>query len=339
MNTATAALLRPRSGLSTATAALLRPLAALLAPGGPRARLSILIYHRVLPQPDPLLDGDPDAETFRWQMQVLARLCNVLPLTEAVTRLAQGTLPPRAACITFDDGYADNAEVALPILRALDLPATFFVATGYLDGGMMFNDRIFETLRRVPDGPIALTSVGLEQRRIETDQDRKRIAGEIIRAVKHLEPAEREERVRTFAELAPTPLPDNLMMTSAQVRALAAAGMTIGGHTHSHPILARTPDPQARDEIGAGRETLQALLGQPIPLFAYPNGKPGQDYDARHVAMVRDCGFDAAVATAWGVSTRDTDPYQLARFTPWDPTPARFSARLVRNLTNVCRHP
>ena len=323
--------------MTVATATLLRPFAGLLSPRGSRSRLSILIYHRVLPQPDPLLAGDPDAEAFRWQMQALSGLCNVLPLTEAVERLARGTLPTRAACITFDDGYADNAEVALPILRELGLPATFFVATAYLDGGMMFNDRVCETLRRLPAGPVSLESVDLQEREIQTDQDRRRITGEIVRAVKHLDPAEREERVRTLAELAPTPLPDNLMMSSEQVRELAAAGMTIGGHTRSHPILAQTTDERAREEIAGGRETLEGLLRQPVKLFAYPNGKPGQDYDARHVAMVRECGFEAAVSTAWGVSTRDTDRYQLARFTPWDPTPARFSARLVRNLGNVFR--
>ncbi|MFP4063330.1 MAG: polysaccharide deacetylase family protein [Halochromatium sp.] len=310
----------------------LRALASQLSPAGPRARLSILIYHRVLAQLDTLLPAEPDAETFRWQLRVLTSLFNVLPLSEAVERLAQGTLPARAACITFDDGYADNATVALPILKELGLSATFFIATGYLDGGMMFNDRVLETLRRLPAGPIEWPEVGLEHRHIEDDQDRKQLAAELIQGLKHLDPAERTARAQAIAERSPTPLPADLMMTSAQVKALAAAGMTIGGHTQTHPILARTPDAQARAEIAGGRETLEALLGEPVRLFAYPNGKPGQDYDHRHVAMVRDSGFAASVSTAWGVSTSSSDPYQLARFTPWDRTPGRFALRLVRNL-------
>ncbi|MDZ7803471.1 polysaccharide deacetylase family protein [Thiohalophilus sp.] len=304
----------------------------MLSPAGSRARLSILIYHRVLPRPDPMLPGDPDAATFRWQMQTVARLFNVLPLSGAVERLASGSLPPRAACITFDDGYADNAEVALPILRALDLPATFFVAAGYLDGGMMFNDRVIETVRRLPEGEVDLGAVDMAPQSISSISDRIALAMQVIKQIKHLDPAERDEKVQALVELNNDTLPRDLMMRSAQLQELADAGMTIGGHTLSHPILARISDARARQEIAAGRETLESILRQPVKLFAYPNGKPGQDYAAQHVSMVRECGFDAAVSTAWGVSTRHHDPYQLARFTPWDHTPLRFGARLVRNL-------
>ncbi len=311
---------------------LAKPALRMLSPGGSNGKLSILIYHRVLPLPDPLLPGDPDAATFRWQMQTVSSLFNVLPLDEAVARLADGSLPPRAACVTFDDGYADNAEVALPILRELGLPATFFVATGYLDGGMMFNDQVIEILRRLPGEELNLDVVGLGPRRFSTPAERAAIAMAVIRAIKHLDSHERQAKVDALAALCPQPLPDDVMMTTAQVRALAAAGMTIGGHTLSHPILTRVSDKLAREEIGGGREMLEGIVKQPVCLFAYPNGKPGQDYDARHVTMVRQCGFEAAVSTAWGVSTGSRDPYQLARFTPWDQTPLRFAMRLVRNL-------
>ncbi|TDY03770.1 polysaccharide deacetylase family protein [Thiohalophilus thiocyanatoxydans] len=318
---------------------VLRPLAGMLSPAGSRARLSILIYHRVLPRPDPMLPGDPDAATFRWQMQTVARLFNVLPLSEAVERLASGTLPPRAACITFDDGYADNVEVALPILQSQDLHATFFIAAGFLDGGMMFNDRVIETLRHLSAEALDFDSTGLApglgRRPITTPAERVAAAMALIGRIKHLDMPRRDEKVQALMALSQAPLPDNLMLSTAQLRALADSGMGIGGHTLNHPILSRTPDAQAREEIGGGRETLEAILNQPVRLFAYPNGKPDQDYDARHTAMVRDGGFKAAVSTAWGVSTRQHDPFQLARFTPWDSTPLRFAARLVRNMTQT----
>ncbi|AHK78200.1 polysaccharide deacetylase [Ectothiorhodospira haloalkaliphila] len=310
----------------------MRPVLQWLAPGGSRAPLSILIYHRVLPEPDPLLTGDPDAATFRWQMQLVARLFNVLPLSDAVRRLQDGTLPSRAACITFDDGYADNHEVALPILREQGLPATFFVATGFLDGGMMFNDRVLESIRRMPSGELDLEHIGLGMRSIDGLDERKALIKEVIQSVKYLERGEREEKVEQLTAQCPQALPDDLMMTTAQLKGLAAAGMEIGGHTHSHPILARLTDDQARAEIHQGKEALESILGQPVMMFAYPNGKPGSDYLPKHAAMVRECGFDAAVSTTWGVSTPHTDRYQLARFTPWDATPGRFGLRLARNL-------
>src|SRR5262245_19841153 len=102
-------------------------------------RLSVLAYHRVLPAPDPLRPSEPTAAEFEQRMRWVKANFNVLPLTEAVGALREGRLPERALSITFDDGYADNHDIELPILARLGLPATFFVATGFLDGGCMFN--------------------------------------------------------------------------------------------------------------------------------------------------------------------------------------------------------
>src|SRR4029077_1157464 len=82
-----------------------------LSPPGPRARLSIFIYHRVLPEPDPLFPEQVDAAAFRRQLEWIKELFNLLALDDAVSRLERNALPARAACITFDDGYADNADI------------------------------------------------------------------------------------------------------------------------------------------------------------------------------------------------------------------------------------
>ena len=97
-------------------------------------RLSILIFHRVLPRPDPLFPDEIDAAQFDRLMALVAGGYNVLSLGRALPLLATSQLPPRALVITFDDGYADNAEIALPILRRHGLVATFFVASGFQIG-------------------------------------------------------------------------------------------------------------------------------------------------------------------------------------------------------------
>lgn len=320
-----------RVDLPTQLAAL-RPVLSLLSPAGRRARLSILIYHRVLPEPDPLLPGDPDAASFRWQMRLLARHFHPLPLDEAVSRLRNGTLSARAVSVTFDDGYADNVTVAMPILREESVPATFFIAAGYLNGGRMFNDTVIETVRRLPAGEVDLTEEGAGVRRIESDADRVGLYTDLIRGLKYLPPEERNARAEALADRSGVRPPTELMMTTEQLRELAAAGMGIGGHTLTHPILTRVDRDTARREIGEGKVQLEALLNRPVTLFAYPNGRPGQDYAPEHVKLARDCGFQAAVSTGWGTAGRDTDPFQLPRFTPWDRTPLRFGLRLARNL-------
>lgn len=303
-------------------------LLSLAAPGGARG-LSILVYHRVLPEPDPLFPEQMDAARFAQQLDVLGECFNVMPLPDAVVRLRSGTLPRRAACITFDDGYADNVTVALPLLRDRGMHATFFIASGFLDGGRMWNDTVIESVRRTARpvldaacaGLCVLPCAGMEQKRRAVDA--------LIGALKYLPIHERAELVNRIAHDCGAELPADLMMSSRQVRELHSAGMEVGAHTVNHPILATLPAAAARAEIASGRDMLEAITAGRVGLFAYPNGKPGQDYLPEHVALVRAMGFDGAFTTAWGRDSADT--YQLPRFTPWDRSPQRFALRLARN--------
>ncbi|NDP41129.1 MAG: polysaccharide deacetylase family protein [Aromatoleum sp.] len=306
--------------------------AALVAAAGVRGRLSVLIYHRILPEPDDVNRWDVTAAEFERQMRALRESFSPLPLSEALERLAKRSLPRRAVAVTFDDGYADNAEVALPILRRCGVPATFFVATGYLNGGRMWNDSVVEAIRRLPGPTADLRPVGLGVLDIgDSDRRRDAIAG-ILGRWKYEAATDREARATAVAVLAGLLPMRDLMMRDDQVRCLRAAGMEIGAHTVSHPILARCADADAEREIVDSGRYLAELLREPIPLFAYPNGRPGKDYEARHVAMVRRAGYRAALSTAPGVAVAETDRYQLPRFTPWDRDPGKFSFRLAVNF-------
>lgn len=306
-----------------------------LAPGGPRGKLSILLYHRVLPKPDPLRPTEVSREQFDAEMALLARYCSVLSLTEAVHRLRRHALPPAAVCITFDDGYADNAEQALPILKRHGLPATFFIATDYLDGGRMWNDTVTESIRAAPGNIMDLSGLALGVWDVSSDAARRATVASLIRQLKYLPMGQRAQTVERIGSIVNCPLPTDLMMRSEQVKALRDAGMEIGGHTAGHPILASIDAAMAREEIARGKATLEALLKEPVKLFAYPNGKPCQDYLTEHVTIVKSLGFDAAVSTAWGVSTATSDTLQLPRFTPWGKTPMRFMLQMLRNMRNT----
>lgn len=306
-----------------------RPLLRLLSPGG-RHGLSIMIYHRVLAAPDPLFPGEIDRAAFGAQLALLKSSFNVLALEDAVRLMRTGQLPPRAACITFDDGYADNAVEALPILQRFGLPATFFVATGFLDGGRMWNDTVIELVRKAPGALFDARTAGLGQLPLDGIEARRAAIVTLIGHLKYLPMEQRLAMVERLAGEADYALAQDLMMTGGQVRQLHAAGMGIGAHTVNHPILAAIPARQAGDEIAAGKQRLETLIGAPVPLFAYPNGKPNVDYRAEHVGIVRELGFEGAVSTAWG--GRVGDLYQLPRFTPWDLDAPRFQLRLAMNL-------
>lgn len=263
-------------------------------------------------------------------MTVLARYYRVLHLSEAIGRLRAGSLSARSVCITFDDGYADNYLRALPILRRHGLVATFFVSSAFIDGGRMWNDTVIEALRHHRDRVLDLDSIGLGRHAITTPEARGCVAARLIEQLKYLPYDKRIERVAAIEAIVGRTLPHDLMMSGDQVRGLVEQGMAIGGHTMTHPILSRIDNATARREISAGKEKLQSITGESVDLFAYPNGQPGVDYDARHVEMVRAAGFMAAVSTHRGVAQRCSDLFQLPRFAPWDRRPARFLMRLVQ---------
>ena len=299
------------------------------------AELSILIYHRVLARPDPLFPGEVDRALFERQLRLLKRFYTVLPLPVALQRLQDGSLPQRAACITFDDGYADNAEHALPLLQQHGLHATFFIATGYLNGGQMWNDRVIDAVRQAPGATLDLRDLGLDCLPLASLAQRRAAIEHVLGKLKYL-PFEQRQRLAVdirrraggaMRTMAPA------MLTTFQLQRLHAAGMGIGAHTVSHPILAALSDRAARNDIANGKRELEQLLQAPVTLFAYPNGKAGRDYGPAHVAIVKSLGFTAALATDWGVARPGAglDLFQLPRFTPWDKGRLAFLWRLRQN--------
>ncbi len=309
-------------------------LASLSLLGWPRGTpaLSILIYHRVLPSPDVLRPGEIDAARFEAQVAFLARHFTLMTVGDAAIALREGRLPARAACITFDDGYADNWTVAHPILARHGARATVFVATGYLNGGRMFSDTVIEFVRRVPGPVLDLSAVDMGTHAVVTVEDRLKAVTALQVQLKYLAPEERDAQVaRMLAAVPVAGLPDDLMLSDAQLRELARAGHEIGGHTVDHTVLTTLTPEGAREQVARGRDQLAALLGRPIRSFAYPNGRPVRDYDAGHAAMLRELGFEAAVSTAAGVALPGDDLFQLPRYTPWGDSMTMFAARMMRN--------
>ncbi len=106
-------------------------------------------------------------------------------------------------------------------------------------------------------------------------------------------------------------------------------------HADFHPIFAACDDSVSETEMRRGRDILAGIVGQPIDTFAYPNGRPGRDYQRRHVEMARALRIPGAVSTARGVAQIGSDAHQLPRFTPWDRSPLRFGLLMLSSLRNT----
>jgi peptidoglycan/xylan/chitin deacetylase (PgdA/CDA1 family) len=293
-----------------------------------RRSLLVLMFHRVLPQPDPLLPDEPDVAAFAAEIDVVRSIFSVLPLAEAIERLYSGSLPPNAACITLDDGYANNLTCAAPILEARGVPATVFIATGFLDGGRMWNDTVIESIRRA-GSELDLSGIGLGRFELPDATSRRSAARALIGSLKYLRIEDRERTVRSIAEIVGQELPRDLMLSETQVKEIVRRGVDVAAHTVSHAILTRVDEATARREISVSKSTLENLTGGPVRLFAYPNGHPGQDYLPMHVKIVREAGFIGAVSTVWGACHRGSDRYQLPRLRPCESSALRFAARLL----------
>jgi peptidoglycan/xylan/chitin deacetylase (PgdA/CDA1 family) len=252
----------------------------------------------------------------------------VLSLAEALDKLENNQLPPRAVCITFDDGYADNYLNALPILKENKLQATFFIASGYLNGGIMWNDKVIEAIRCCTSDTLDLTSLGLGCFDIDSKIKKAKVAQQIINKIKHLDSEKRQEIADNIAGKVDN-LPTDLMLTNEQLIQLHQAEMEIGGHTVTHPILSKLDHQNVEFELQANKTYLEQLLMTTIRFFAYPNGKLGVDFNPEHAKQVRDLGYQAAVSTDWGVANNRSDVFRLPRFTPWDTQPVKFMLRMI----------
>jgi peptidoglycan/xylan/chitin deacetylase (PgdA/CDA1 family) len=302
--------------------------------GTNQSSLSILVYHQVFDQRDYLHPDEPTVAEFESQMRVIREHFIPLSLSHATKQLQDGTLPRNAACITFDDGYLDNLLLAAPILKRLNIPATIFVASDFIDGGTMWNDRILEAIRWGKTEYWNLDTAELGAFDMSNQRARYIAAKELIKQIKHLPSEKRLEKVVAIEKLSDAS-GKQLMMSKNHLRQLGSFGIEIGAHTKSHPILTSLQEEEAEDEIRGCKYKLEDILQKNIDFFAYPNGHYGVDFVDIHKDIVRAAGFSAAVTTDWGVSSSETDLFQLPRFTPWDKQPAKFLYRLLKNTRNV----
>lgn len=291
-------------------------------------KLSILIYHQVVQEEEFRKAFDPSQREFDRQMGLISKYFHPMGLIEAINALRNGTLPERAIAVTFDDGYANNYHTALPILQKHGIPATFFIASEFLNGGIMWNDAVLETFMR-SHGGLDLQEANLGRFPPAKGEERLKQAQEVLNLLKRLPFEERTEKVAEITRSRA--LPDNLMMTDDHVRKLHDAGMEIGGHTLSHPILTRVSLDEAYKQIIQNKQQLERIIGAPLRSFAYPNGRPDQDYNKKITELVSQAGYEIAVTTSAGVSTRDTPVLELPRYTPWRRKPRGFLTQMLTN--------
>lgn len=273
----------------------------------------ILLYHRVTNlESDPQLLAVSPANFFD-QMRYLKEN---FPLV----RLEQGAVDKLAVAITFDDGYADNALEALPILEELQVPATFFVATDLIGTDREFwwdeVERLLLVEREYP--PFLELTAGARYGRWETatPAQRARCYRELLPLLRRDLPEQREEHLATlrlWAGAGAAGRATHRALSVEQLRRLAASPeATVGAHTLSHCSLSALPVSRQREEIAGSRARLEQWSGKPVQVFSYPFGTR-QDYTVETVSLCREIGFARSCSAFPGQWRAGTDPQQLPR--------------------------
>ncbi|HEY8966644.1 MAG TPA: polysaccharide deacetylase family protein [Candidatus Methylacidiphilales bacterium] len=300
----------------------------------------ILAYHRVAAVPagrDPYrLAVDP--AVFDVQMRLLRRKFRPVSLHEVAEAVLAGRpLPRRAVAVTFDDGYADNALEAAPILLRHGVPAAFFVTSGTLENREEF---WWDDLERIVLAPASLPGrlemEWLEPRSFRWEDDvlpdlpregavfpktmsrgRRELFLRLAAALKDLPRAEQAARLDALAAWAGAGRevrPDRRTMTAVELLALSKNPLfTVGAHTVTHPRLGSLPVEAQRAEIEGGKRDLEALLGRAVGTIAYPYGDPAS-VGADAPRLAREAGLSLGFAASGGYVRPGADPFLLPRF-------------------------
>jgi peptidoglycan/xylan/chitin deacetylase (PgdA/CDA1 family) len=224
--------------------------------------------------------------------------------------------PPRAVAITFDDGYASNYHLAWPVLKRYGLPATIYLTTGFLDGVMRpWFVRLEHSLSITTKEELKL--LGREWPLVTWQQraDAYFALTGIYKSLPNLEAEALIAEIAVQLDCVSPELPAPLKpLTWDQAREMQSSGLIeFGGHTHSHPILARCTDDAAQVEILHSMDCLVSELDQRPRTFAYPNGQPG-DYTDFHEKTALQAGFTAGFNMKSGFVSTQHSRYDLYRY-------------------------
>lgn len=269
----------------------------------------ILTFHRVHPDNASILPentGLSITPAFLDEVLTLLRALDyeIIPLASVPQRLAAPSGGGPFAVLTFDDGYRDNRDFALPILKRHNAPFTLFVCAGFAErSAPLWWLDLEDAVLRLDGFRLALPDGVIEAR---THSPAEKIAAlrQLYWRLRAFDEETLRAAVTTLAHQAgldPLARVAALCMDWHELRAFAADPLvTIGAHTLTHPRLAKLDAATARAEIIGSRDRIRVELGLEAKVFAYPVGDL-TSAGPRDFEMVRDLGFDAAVTTVPGV--------------------------------------
>lgn len=287
-----------------------------------RSQNFILMYHRVSPKQDNWSLEPISPQNFEMQIKYFNDNYNIIALEDFAYIIKSGKLlPKKAIAITFDDGYKDNYQYAYPILKKYHLPATIFLATGYIGTSNLFWwDKVSYIIQNTKMNSISLNE--FKPYSLRFDPDRNKSSSKIIKKLKELPDKEKNDIIEKLANALGVETPQNLgkglLLSWDEIIEMGNNGISFGAHTVNHPILTNLPLEQVKFEITQSKNMIEKITGKKVIAFSYPNGDFG-DYNDDIIELVKKSGFAFAVSVAPGRLINNNEKiYELSRLSMFD---------------------
>lgn len=244
-------------------------------------------------------------DTFAQLLEYVRRHFRVISMEEflADTKESDG----RPAClITFDDGWRDNLTTALPELKKYGVPATIFLATGFIDSSATFwVERLKAACRDRHRWEELRQTVARETGRHPGGVDLE-IA---IEHLKHMPAAKRQALLSSLLPATNGDYSSDRMLSWAEIEVMQRAGIDFGGHSDTHPLLPYEPEEAVAREVWTCKQKIEEHLGGKVRAFAYPNG----DWNDQVRRQVAQAGYECAFTTQRGWYRAGEDRYTIRR--------------------------
>lgn len=289
-----------------------------------RNQLLILCYHGISIQDEhEWWPGVFMTEScFRRRLHLLrSRGYNVLGLSEALVRVDNGTLPPRAVVITADDGYLNSPQTLVRACADFDFPLTIYVTTYHSAKqtpifNVMVQYLLWKTCKTGLSGDFSKLGLPDTQYLDLSGQEKRRAVAQQIIAYGR-DCGDENQRQEILKELSALMELDYQAMSSAgifrimdaqTIRALAEQGVDIQLHTHRHRFPADKA--VACREIEENRQYLEPLVGKPLTHFCYPSGR----WDEAQLPWLKELRVESATTCQLGFVSSDSNKLRLNRY-------------------------
>ncbi|MBI5586780.1 MAG: polysaccharide deacetylase family protein [Deltaproteobacteria bacterium] len=253
------------------------------------------------------------------QMEYVCAHFDVLSLEDALARMENGTNAGArpSAVITFDDGYNGNRRVLLPIVKAMNLPVTVFVASRAVQEGLLYwYDRLISAFQGNTLRVLDLKRLSLGNYRINRyrGSENWREIERLLRDLKEMGPHARAAAVESIlVELGPSAGNGSFSLgplSTDELLALSESRLVIiGAHSHCHNILTQLSGEEIRESVRTSKELLEKWTGRSMRYFSYPNG----NYNDTVVDIIKDLGFKCSFTTVARPWSKEDSVFTIPR--------------------------